>query len=276
MNKKIVKNFILILILSMGLFLTSCSLNDLLKTKTTNEIYNKYIDYTQDITVENIEEALVEASSIAKTCTLGIIVTKTTLFSDTYYLGSGVILARTTNADNSYHYLVVTNRHVIGTATNVTIKVYLGTSYCNAKLLTYDVTNDLALICFDTSVLLNVAKIYDGTLKEGQFAIAVGSPYDLEEFYNTVTVGSISASKRIYKRENANGEMVDNEFIQHDAAINSGNSGGGLYDIYGRLIGINTWKLVGDLDDHIEGINFAIPIRIVYETFSNYLPKTNE
>ena len=51
-------------------------------------------------------------------------------------------------------------------------------------------------------------------------------------------------------------------YIQHDAAINSGNSGGGLFDIYGNLVGINTLKLVGD-DNEIDGIGFAIPIEVI-------------
>lgn len=72
-------------------------------------------------------------------------------------------------------------------------------------------------------------------------------------------------------RRRFNGKTVNNTFVQHDAAINSGNSGGGLYDIYGRLIGINTWKLVGDPGDNFEGLNFAIPSTVVYTTFESYL-----
>lgn len=76
------------------------------------------------------------------------------------------------------------------------------------------------------------------------------------------------------QEEDLNGKTVNNTFVQHDAAINSGNSGGGLYDIYGRLIGINTWKLVGDPGDNFEGLNFAIPSTVVYTTFESYLKMT--
>lgn len=128
-----------------------------------------------------------------------------------------------------------------------------------------------ALISFDSGILLNVATFCEEELNIGQYAIAVGSPYDIESFYNTVTIGAISCPQRMIQEEDLNGKMVNNTFVQHDAAINSGNSGGGLYDIYGRLIGINTWKLVGDPGDNFEGLNFAIPSTVVYTTFESYL-----
>ena len=159
-----------------------------------------------------------------------------------------------------------------GTNANAKFSVYLDNdNYISASLIRYDSTYDLALISFDSGILLNVATFCEEKLNIGQYAIAVGSPYDIESFYNTVTIGAISCPQRMIQEEDLNGKTVNNTFVQHDAAINSGNSGGGLYDIYGRLIGINTWKLVGDPGDNFEGLNFAIPSTVVYTTFESYL-----
>ena len=96
--------------------------------------------------------------------------------------------------------------------------------------------------------------------------------HHLELYYNTVTVGSISGINRKRKEENARGNIVTNEYLQHCATINEGNSGGGLFNIYGELIGINCWKLVGKNNDHIENMSFAIPIDIAYKKIENHLP----
>ena len=215
-------------------------------------IENKYIEYTQNITIEDLEQALTVASEIAQASNIAIKCTRNNPLLATTYLGSAVILKRTASLNDTYDYLAITNRHVIGSLTNATIKVYLGNNiYIDASLLTYDVNYDLALISFNTGIMLEVATPVDETPIVGQFAIAVGSPYDIEEYYNTVTIGNISAVNRNYMMEDAYGRSVLNTFIQHDALINSGNSGGGLYEIV--------------------GINFAIPVSIVFSTFSTYL-----
>ena len=274
MNKKKIKMFVLVGLLIISCFMISgCNIQKLLKKTIINEIENRYIEYSQNITVEDIEQALIEGSNIAKSCTVAIRVIKSGgIITTTESLGSGVIVKRTKNYDNTYHYLVVTNRHVTGTNANAKFSVYLDNdNYISASLIRYDSTYDLALISFDSGILLNVATFCEEKLNIGQYAIAVGSPYDIESFYNTVTIGAISCPQRMIQEEDLNGKTVNNTFVQHDAANNSGNSGGGLYDIYGRLIGINTWKLVGDPGDNFEGLNFAIPSTVVYTTFESYL-----
>ncbi len=273
--KKYIK---LSLVLLVCLFsLTSCSvikniISD--KNRIINEIENHYIEYTTDITVDDIEDALTTASSIAKSCTIGVSVTSESFIATSTSSGSAVIVKRTENTDGSYSYYAITNRHVTGIKTTKQIRVYIGESintYINAKLVAYDERYDLSLISFDSVYILGVAKFATTELKVGQFALAVGSPYDLEAYYNTVTVGSVSSTLRYHIEEDVYGNNYKNEFIQHDASINSGNSGGGLYDIYGNLIGINTWKIVGDMDDSIEGLSFAIPATVVSERFARYL-----
>ncbi len=254
------------------LFISSCSIQQLFKNKIINEIENKYIEYSQTITVNDIEDALVQASEIAASSTVAIRVISGSIFTASESMGSGVIIKRSQNYNNTYRYLVVTNRHVTDTSSASDISVYIGNNqYIDAMLVSYDDDYDLALIAFDSGILLNVATLYTDTLVTGQYAIAIGSPYDIESFYNTVTIGSVSSPNRLIEEEDLYGKSVVHTFIQHDAAINSGNSGGGLYDIYGRLIGINTWKLVGDLGDHFEGLNFAIPASVVNQVFATYL-----
>lgn len=273
MNKKKIKqSLFLIVSILMCFMLSSCNVFNLLEQKIVNEIENKYIDYTQNITVDDIEDAIVTGSEIAKSSSVGILISNESFIGTINESGSGVIVKRTMQYDNTYNYLVVTNRHVTGAKITGELSVYLGDSkYVDASLVSYDATYDLALISFNTGILLNVATFNTRDLKCGQFAIAVGSPYNLENYFNSVTVGSISSTNRIHSEEDIYGKTVKNTYIQHDAAINSGNSGGGLFDIYGNLIGINTWKLVGDSDDHIEGMNFAIPATKVLEIFSSYL-----
>lgn len=273
MNKKIFNKFLFCIItLILCLMLTSCNTFNLLKKVTVNEVQNQYIEYSQNITVEDIEDALISGSEIAKSSSIGVLVKNKNLLGIITESGSGVIIKRIQNYDNTYKYLAVTNRHVTGTKINGSLSVYLGEyGYVDANLENYSLQYDLALISFNTGILLNVATINEEKINCGQFSIAVGSPYDLENYYNTVTVGSISSTERIHSEEDAYGKIVQNTYIQHNAAINAGNSGGGLFDINGHLIGINTWKLVGDNSDHIEGINFAIPVSNVLEAFSSYL-----
>lgn len=268
-----IKKIIFCLILIFQLFIISgCSIFNNLKRTTVNEIRNEYVEYDQNINVADIEVALQKASEIAKSATVGVKIEAKNFISTTNATGSAVIIKKVSNSDETYTYTAVTNRHVTGTLSSTKRNVYLGNGiYVNANLVAYDNEYDLAIIQFTTGILLNVANIYTETPKVGSFAIAVGSPYDLEGFYNTVTIGAISAVNRQYTDEDINGNQIISTFIQHDAAINSGNSGGGLYDIYGRLIGINTWKISSNFGDDFVGLNFAIPATEIVNRFSKYL-----
>lgn len=273
MNKKLFNKILLSVILMFSLMLvSSCSIIKNLKKSIVNEIRNEYVEYEQNITVEDIEDALEVGTEIAKSCTVGVKVESKNFITTSSSTGSAVIVKKESHGDDTYTYTAITNRHVTGVNSSTTRQVYLGNNiFVNAVLVAYDKEYDLALIQFTTGILLNVAKIYTDEVKVGSFAIAVGSPYDLQGFFNTVTLGIISATHRQYRDEDVNGNEIVNEFIQHDAAINSGNSGGGLFDIYGRLIGINTWKIASDLSDDYEGLNFAIPSKEIVNRFSKYL-----
>ncbi|WP_367679604.1 Do family serine endopeptidase [Buchnera aphidicola] len=161
-------------------------------------------------------------------------------------LGSGVII-------NSEFGYVVTNNHVIENAKK--IQVQLNDGRCSeAKVIGRDIRTDIALLKLTLLTNLTAITISNSNLiKVGDYAIAIGNPYGLGE---TVTSGIISALGR-------SGLHLENyeNFIQTDAAINRGNSGGALVNLKGELIGINTAILAPDGGNI--GIGFAIPSNMV-------------
>lgn len=161
-------------------------------------------------------------------------------------LGSGVII----NAEKGY---VVTNNHVVDNATKIQIQLSDGRNY-DGKVIGKDPSSDIALIQLQNAKNLTAIKIADSnTLRVGDYTVAIGNPYGLGE---TVTSGIISA----LGRSGLNRENYE-DFIQTDAAINRGNSGGALVNLKGELIGINTAILAPDGGNI--GIGFAIPSNMV-------------
>ncbi|QOI10802.1 Do family serine endopeptidase [Blochmannia endosymbiont of Colobopsis nipponica] len=161
-------------------------------------------------------------------------------------LGSGVII-------NSTKGYVITNNHVVNGADKIKVQLNDGREF-NAKLIGHDEQTDLAVLKLPKFKNLVEIKMADSdSLKVGDFAIAVGNPFGLGQ---TATSGIVSA----LGRSGLNLEGLEN-FIQTDASINRGNSGGALVNLNGELIGINTAILTpggGNI-----GIGFAIPSNIV-------------
>jgi len=161
-------------------------------------------------------------------------------------LGSGVVI----NAEKGY---VVTNNHVVDNASKITVQLSDGRRF-EAKVIGKDPRSDIALIQLKDATNLTAIKMADSdNLQVGDYTVAIGNPYGLGE---TVTSGIVSALGR-------SGLNVDNyeNFIQTDAAINRGNSGGALVNLNGELIGINTAILAPDGGNI--GIGFAIPSNMV-------------
>lgn len=157
-------------------------------------------------------------------------------------LGSGVII----DAQKGY---VLTNNHVINNADKITVQLNNGQEY-EAKLIGRDEQSDIALLQLNNASNLTAIKIADSDhLRVGDFAVAVGNPFGLGQ---TATSGIISA----LGRSGLNMEGLEN-FIQTDASINRGNSGGALVNLNGELIGINT-AILAPSGGNI-GIGFAIP-----------------
>ena len=160
-------------------------------------------------------------------------------------LGSGVIL----DADKGY---IVTNSHVINDADEIQITLKDGRQL-EAKKIGGDEASDIALLQIDADDLIAVKVADSDRIRVGDFAVAIGSPFGLGQ---TVTSGIVSALGR-------SGLNIENyeDFIQTDAAINSGNSGGALINLRGELIGINT-AILGPNGGNV-GIGFAIPSNMV-------------
>lgn len=150
----------------------------------------------------------------------------------------------------------MTNNHVIDGASKVSVILSDGTEYDNVEVIGSDPLNDIAFVKIDNVSDLKAAELGNsGKLRIGQRVVAIGNA--LGQFDNTVTSGIVSAMGRPLVASSSDGQNSESltDLIQTDAAINSGNSGGPLVDLSGRVIGINT-AVATDAN----GIGFAIPI----------------
>lgn len=161
-------------------------------------------------------------------------------------LGSGVVVE---NRDDQY--FVLTNNHVAGKAKEITVILKDKREY-KASLVGKDERRDLAVIVFQTKEKnINLAKLGDSDkVQVGDWAVALGNPLGLDF---SMTAGIISALQRSGGPDNN-----ISDFIQTDAAINQGNSGGALVNVRGEVIGINTW--IASPSGGSIGLGFAIPI----------------
>ena len=160
-------------------------------------------------------------------------------------LGSGVIIDAAAGH-------VVTNQHVIGNADEITVRLHDGRSV-QAEVIGSDPNADIAVIKIPAQGLTAIDLGNSDRLRVGDFVVAIGNPFGLGQ---TVTSGIVSALGR-------SGLGIEDyeDFIQTDASINQGNSGGALVNLRGELIGVNT-AIVGPSGGNV-GIGFAIPINMV-------------
>lgn len=171
--------------------------------------------------------------------------------------GSGVIIS-----DDGY---IVTNNHVIEDATNIEV-VMNNNQRFYAKLVGSDSNTDLALLKIKAQNLPFVPYGDSDHLQPGEWVLAIGNPFDLN---STVTAGIVSAKARnIGILQERNGLSVE-AFIQTDAAVNPGNSGGALVNLAGELIGINT--AIATSSGSYQGYSFAIPVSLVKKVMDDLL-----
>ena len=165
--------------------------------------------------------------------------------------GSGFIIT-----DDGY---ILTNYHVVEGAETITVTTYGGDSY-DAELVGRDESNDIAVLKVDAKGLAPVTIGDSGDLRVGDEVIAIGNP--LGELTFSLTGGRVSALNREITVSNG----VTMDLIQTDCAINSGNSGGALFNMYGEVIGITNAKYSARNGStaSIDNIAFAIPISRVY------------
>ncbi|HOI28040.1 MAG TPA: Do family serine endopeptidase [Paludibacteraceae bacterium] len=161
--------------------------------------------------------------------------------------GSGVILT-----SDGY---IVTNNHVVDGSDNISVILNDKRTF-TAKLIGTDPTTDIALLKVDATDLPTLSIGNSDELKIGEWVLAVGNPFNLT---STVTAGIVSAKARSINILNS--DMKIESFIQTDAAVNPGNSGGALVNTRGELVGINT--AIASQTGSYSGYSFAIPVSIM-------------
>lgn len=179
-------------------------------------------------------------------------------------LGSGVVMT-----ENGY---ILTNNHVIKDAYQISVFLQNGENF-NAALVGSDNLTDLAVLKISADKLPTIPQNSRRKAKVGDVVLAIGNPYNLGQ---SVTQGIISATGR-----NAISESFRQNFIQTDASISKGNSGGALINTAGELIGINTLSFknsnemsalsITDTDVVPEGLNFAIPISLAQDVMEKII-----
>jgi Do/DeqQ family serine protease len=174
-------------------------------------------------------------------------------------LGSGIIVRK----EGSTYY-VMTNFHVVGDATEISVALNDGTELA-AKLIGKDDRKDLAMVSFTYQEDLPLAVLGDSdAVKVGDWAIAIGNPLG---FMSSMTMGIVSA---VGRTGGPAGNI--NDFIQTDTSINQGNSGGALVNIRGEVIGINTW-IASSSGGGSVGLGFAIPINNAKRSIDEFIDK---
>ena len=170
-------------------------------------------------------------------------------------LGSGVIIR-----PDGY---IVTNNHVIAGADVIEVTLENNKVY-PAKLVGTDPATDIALIKIDAEDLPAIRMGNSDDLRLGEWVLAIGSPYDLR---STITAGIVSAKGR--SMPNYDGQYRVESFIQTDAAVNPGNSGGALVNAAGDLVGINT-SIISRTGSYA-GYSFAVPVNIVSKVVDDFI-----
>ncbi len=170
-------------------------------------------------------------------------------------LGSGVIIR-----SDGY---IVTNNHVVNGADQIQVTLENNQVY-DAKLIGTDPATDLALLKIDAKDLPAIELGDSDELRLGEWVLAIGSPYDLR---STITAGIVSAKGRSLPQYD--GQYRVESFIQTDAAVNPGNSGGALVNAAGQLVGINT--SIMSLTGSYTGYSFAVPVNIVKKITNDFI-----
>ncbi|HVO38419.1 MAG TPA: Do family serine endopeptidase [Spirochaetia bacterium] len=175
-------------------------------------------------------------------------------------LGSGIIVQRSGD-----RYYVLTNNHVVKDANDISVRLS-DQKVFKARVVGADPRKDIALVSFTSGDSLPVAELGDSnTVQVGDIVLAVGNPLGFE---STVTMGIVSA----LGRRGPQGDVAAyTDYIQTDAAINQGNSGGALVNIKGQVIGINTW-IAAPSGGNV-GLGFAVPINNASSAIGQFIAK---
>ena len=233
----------------------------------TTEITKKNVTISVDSDAVNVAEAVYEKAGPS---VVGIRTTTSVrgFFGGTQESsgsGSGVIYSEDGYIITNYHVI----EDVVKSTTAAKIEVFIGSQDSDAyeaSVIGYNISSDLALIKINAKNLTPIEFADSDKLKAGQSAVIIGAPGGLE-FMGSVTYGVISGLNRVVSADSKV------PLIQTDAAINPGNSGGALLDVNGKLIGINSSKIVAE---EYESMGFAIPSNVVSEVIKRIISKQGE
>ncbi len=222
---------------------------------------NSVIDIVEIDTGKVLTPAEVYAANVNST--VGITTSITTNYwgyqTTSAASGSGFIVT-----DNGY---IVTNYHVVEGSDSITVSLFNGDTY-DAALIGYDESNDLAVLKINAESLSPVILGDSNNLNVGDSVVAIGNP--LGELTFSLTSGSISAKDREVTMSNS----LTMNLLQTDCAINSGNSGGALFNMYGEVIGITNAKYSSSGSEaSIDNIGFAIPINDIRNIVESIIEK---
>ncbi|MCQ2455266.1 MAG: trypsin-like peptidase domain-containing protein [Clostridia bacterium] len=215
-----------------------------------------------------VEKGSSVAQAVAKTCTKSVVGIRTTTSVISFFGGTSEATGEGSGVIYTANGYIITNYHVIENAvisSNASkIEVFFDNANTNgyqASVIGYNIASDLAVLKVNANGLKKANLGNSDNLTVGQYVVTIGAPGGLE-FMGSVTYGIISGLNRVVSSDSNIG------LIQTDAAINPGNSGGALLDKNGKLIGINSSKIVSE---EFEGMGFAIPINKVVEICNNII-----
>lgn len=261
---KIKNKFILVSLLSTTLF-SGCSLkfytpednytNNINTTPTIKENVINDFNYNGNINYAPSNQVAISSEEIyKKNVTSSVYIISSNL--EEQYLGSGVFFSEDTN-DDGYAY-ILTNAHLVSDAISIEI-IYSNYKKDKAKLVGFHVLEDIAILAVNKNDNYTIATVNSvENLEIASDVLTIGSPISTDY--------SFLSTKGVLSKINSPVDSVyDTNYtlllLQIDATLNSGNSGGPLFDKYGNLIGINTMKIIYDINyNNVDDFNFSIPI----------------
>lgn len=225
-----------------------------------DEIYNQVISDILDkvasgeitVTAASVIDMIYEVAANEATSVVGV--TTYDSAGTSVAIGSGVIYKHVGEV-----YYVVTNNHVVEDGSSYEIRFEDG-STVSATLRGVDTLVDVAVLYFTSTNDYTVVNFGNSdTVAQGTIVLAVGNPSGYD-YYRSITMGIVSGTNRYFDIDGDNTKDMFVGYIQHDASINAGNSGGALFNLQGEVIGINVIKIAAT---EIEGMGFAIPSNLV-------------
>jgi len=216
------------------------------------DILDEIANGTLEVNAQTVIELIYAVAAEEAEAVIGVTVNNGT--GTPLAVGSGVIYKHVGD-----QYYVVTNQHVVEGGTSFEIVTPDGAEHAGI-LRGVDATVDVAVLYFTSSQTYTVAAFGDSdAVTKGTIVLAVGNPSGFD-YYGSMTMGIVSGLDRYFDIDEDNIRDMFVNYIQHDASINAGNSGGALFNLAGEVIGINVIKIAAT---EIEGMGFAIPSNLV-------------